>query len=66
MRCAADADADGFINQADLNLVVSSYNKLFDEDGYEIDADFDGSLKVDIDDLNLVLTNFDSEDACFE
>jgi hypothetical protein len=50
-----DADADGAVNGADLNTVLSNYNQT----GMDwLHGDFDGNGTVDGADLNVVLSNY--------
>jgi autotransporter-associated beta strand protein len=49
-----DANADGTVNGADLNIVLSNYNRSGDWFG----GDFDGDHTVNGSDLNVVLSNY--------
>jgi hypothetical protein len=50
-----DADYNGTVNGADLNVVLSNYNKT-DQDWFE--GDFDNNGTVNGADLNIVLSNY--------
>jgi hypothetical protein len=52
-----DANVDGTVNGADLNVVLSSYNKTFTGDAW-VFGDFDGNDTVNGADLNFVLSNY--------
>ncbi len=54
MVCPGDANGDGVVDFADLNIVLGSYN----ETGQGLPGDFDGDGDVDFADLNTVLTNY--------
>ncbi len=51
-----DADGDGDVDFADLNIVLSEFNTT----GQNLAGDLDGDGDVDFADLNLVLSNFNT------
>lgn len=51
-----DVNGDGFVNFADLNLLLSSFNAS----GFCLQADVDGDGAVGFSDLNQLLSNFNS------
>jgi hypothetical protein len=52
-----DANRDGTVNGADLNVVLSNYNGSFTGDAWT-SGDFDGNGTVNGADLNVVLSNY--------
>ena len=52
-----DANRDGTVNGADLNIVLSNYNQTFTGDTWAL-GDFNGDGTVDGADLNVVLSNY--------
>ncbi|MGP1309251.1 MAG: hypothetical protein ACTS27_03520 [Phycisphaerales bacterium] len=54
VECPADLNADGLVNFADLNLVLTSYGQT----GAGLPGDVNGDEVVNFDDLNTVLTFF--------
>jgi hypothetical protein len=52
-----DADRNGTVNGADLNVVLSNYNGTFTGDTWSL-GDFDGNGTVNGTDLNVVLSNY--------
>ncbi len=60
--CPGDVDGDNFIGFADLNAVLSAFNTVVGQPGYNAAADFDDDGDVDFGDLNVVLSAFNS--AC--
>jgi hypothetical protein len=52
-----DADRNGTVNGADLNVVLSNYNGTFSGDTWVL-GDFDGNGTVNGVDLNVVLSNY--------
>ncbi len=58
--CAGDVDGDGFVGFADLNAVLSAFNTVSGDAGYNAAADLDGDLDVDFGDLNIVLSAFNT------
>ena len=60
--CPGDTDGDGFVLFNDLNVVVSAFNTMAGQPGYNDAADFDDDGVVDFDDLNEALSRFN--DPC--
>lgn len=54
VSCPGDANGDGEVNFADINIVLSNYNGS----GQGLPGDLDGDGDVDFADLNLVLANY--------
>jgi hypothetical protein len=53
--CPGDANGDGVVDLADLNLVLANFGQTTDQ------GDVNGDGVVDLADLNLVLANFGDE-----
>ncbi|MBW7906764.1 MAG: FG-GAP-like repeat-containing protein [Phycisphaerae bacterium] len=56
--CPGDIDGDGYIGQADLGLLLSSFAKCQGDPGFDPDADIDGDGCVGQSDLGLLLGDF--------
>ena len=57
-----DANGDGTVNGADLNIVLSNFNKTFSGDVWA-EGDFYGDGTVNGADLNAVLSNFNQSEG---
>ena len=53
-----DADKDGDVDQADLDILISTWNLQKGDDGYDKRADFNNDDKVDILDLSNLAANW--------
>lgn len=60
--CPGDTNGDDVIDFLDLNAVVSAYNTVAADPGYNPGADVDADGDVDFADLNVVVSAFNS--AC--
>jgi hypothetical protein len=60
--CAGDVDGSGFVDFADLNLLLGAYNTTQQNGPYDGRADRDTDGDVDFADLNHVLSGFNA--AC--
>lgn len=59
--CPGDANGDDFINMADLNFVISSFNTVDGDPGYNPAADFDGDGAIGFEELNYILAAFNMD-----
>lgn len=56
-----DIDQDGWVDQSDLGVLLTSYELSPDDPGYEPLADINGDGAVDQSDLGLLLVNYDKQ-----
>ncbi len=56
--CPGDANGDGRVDFADLNIVLGAFGSMVGGPGYSASADFNGDGRIDFSDLNVVLSAF--------
>lgn len=56
--CPGDANGDGRVDFADLNIVLGAFGSMTGQAGYVASADFNGDGRIDFADLNVVLSAF--------
>lgn len=56
--CPGDANGDGRIDFADLNIVLGAFGTAAGQAGFVATADFNGDGRIDFADLNVVLSAF--------
>ncbi len=59
--CPGDVDDDGDVDQADLGVLLSTYNRPSDDPDYDPRADFDCDGDVDQSDLGILLGNYGAD-----
>lgn len=58
--CPGDTNGDGVVNFTDLNAILTAYNSVDGDPGYNPGADIDADSDVDFADLNVVVSAFNT------